>query len=133
MQICLACEVHQANISLYVALHGTELSQYCPVQEAPISCISRRSSLASQTFFNVCVADSDKSLGDAVISRFWLTQETLRLLREAVFGTTYDPRMSETKELKHALQSFLHAAMLTCTISYVRVQVRSNRWSQTSH
>ena len=109
----------RTSVSTYCRLLRMELSQYSPGNRTKNADFIDR---AAQTWLcrhssQVCIVDADKNLGDAIISRSWVTQESLRLLQEAAFVTSHDQYVSETEELKHALDSFLHAAMFRRIIS----------------
>ena len=69
------------SVSAYCRLLRMELAQYSPCNRTKNTDFIDRAAQAwlRRHSSQVCVVDADKNLGDAIISRSWVTQESLRL------------------------------------------------------
>ena len=76
-----------SSVSTYCRLLRAELSRHSPHARARNSDFIDKAARAwlSSHPAQVCVVDADKNLGDAILSRSWVQQESLRLLKEAAF------------------------------------------------
>eukprot|EP00438_Fugacium_kawagutii_P000310 Skav205271 [mRNA] locus=scaffold1841:195276:198494:+ [translate_table: standard] len=107
------------GISLYCRLLKEELSRYEPQVRKPNEDFvdkAARQWLAEHRH-HVCVVDADKNLGDALVPRSWVREESLRLLTEAATTISSETYVETTVSLKYSLDSFFHQALFDGLVS----------------
>lgn len=107
------------DVSLYCRLLREDLGRYEPrtkkSNEDHIDRAARHWLAANQQ--HVCVVDADKNLGDALIPRSWVREESLRLLAEAAVPVSVQTYLDTTTSLKYSLDSFFHKALYAGIVS----------------
>ena len=107
------------SVSSYCRLLREELAGYSPRDKIRNEDLIDKAARAwlDKHWHMICIVDADKNLGDAIVPRKWVDQESLRLLHEAAILTNEATYQIETSELKYAMDSFLLAAFASGTIS----------------
>ena len=102
-----------SDVSLYCRLLRESLLQYEPLPRRKNEDLVDRAAKRwlSDHQHEVVVVDSDKGLGDVVLSRKWVRDKCLALLREASAPFTSDSYMATTTSMKFEFDSVITLAM----------------------
>ena len=107
------------DIALYCRLLRQDLCKYEPCSQRSNEDFVDRAARQwlAKNQQTVCVVDADKNLGDALMPRRWVREESLRLLAEAAATVDSQSYLATTADLKCALDSFLHQSLYAGIIS----------------